>query len=88
MNATNSSAALRRQSSHWLRVGMKLLEQLRVVLPVRAHKSITIIRLFTNKWGAIGGLPLRFSWPVDPLRLVRAGVNGESSLEASDCHEP
>ncbi|KAM0335813.1 hypothetical protein ACHAQA_000863 [Verticillium albo-atrum] len=66
MNATSSSAALRRQSAHWLRVAVELLDRLRVVWPARADKSIRVLRVLARKWGTIGALPLRFSGPIEP----------------------
>jgi hypothetical protein len=65
MNRTSSSPQLRRQSAYWLRVGMELLDRMRVVWPVRAEKSITVLRVLARKWGTTGALPIRFSGPIE-----------------------
>lgn len=65
MNRTSSSPQLRRQSAYWLRIGMELLDHMRVVWPVRAERSITVLRVLARKWGTTGALPIRFSGPIE-----------------------
>ena len=81
MNATSSSAKLRRQSVFWLRSGMEMLEQMRVVWPTRADRSIMLLRVLAQKWKATGALPLRFSGPIDYSTSKETGHEGEESQE-------
>lgn len=80
MNRTSSSPQLRRQSAYWLRVGMELLDKMRVVWPVRAEKSITVLRVLARKWGTTGALPIRFSGPIErqPEPTMASGYDENS----------
>ncbi|KAK8190294.1 hypothetical protein IWZ00DRAFT_492179 [Phyllosticta capitalensis] len=77
MNATSSSASLRRRSSRGLRLTMDMLTHLRVPWRVRADKSIKVIRVLAQRWGVLGSLPLNLSYRVDPS-------TGTDALEAAE----
>ncbi|WQF83708.1 hypothetical protein CDEST_08722 [Colletotrichum destructivum] len=66
MNATSWTPALRHQSTYWLRQCLELLRELQTPWPVRAIKSIKIIRVLAQRWGVVRALPLEFSYQVEP----------------------
>lgn len=66
MNATSRTPALRHQSTYWLRRCLELLRELRAGWPLRAGKSITIIRVLAHRWGVMRALPVEFSYQIEP----------------------
>ncbi|KAF9876404.1 hypothetical protein CkaCkLH20_06347 [Colletotrichum karsti] len=66
MNATSWTPALRHQSTYWLRQCLELLRELQVAWPVRAVKSITVIRVLAQRWGVMRALPIEFSYQIEP----------------------
>lgn len=69
MNATSWTPALRHQSTYWLRQCLELLREIQVSWPVRAAKSIKIIRVLAQRWGVMRALPLEFSYQIEPTAL-------------------
>lgn len=66
MNATSWTPALRHQSTYWLRQCLELLRELQIAWPVRAVKSITVIRVLAQRWGVMRALPIEFSYQIEP----------------------
>ncbi|KAF6823679.1 zn 2cys6 transcription factor [Colletotrichum musicola] len=66
MNATSRTPALRHQSTYWLRQCLELLRELQAGWPLRAGKSITIIRVLAHRWGVMRALPVEFSYQIEP----------------------
>ncbi|KAK2030748.1 fungal-specific transcription factor domain-containing protein [Colletotrichum zoysiae] len=65
MNATSRNPALRHQSTHWLRQCLELLRELETSWPLRAGKSVMIIRILAQRWGVMRALPAELSYQVD-----------------------
>ncbi|KAK1994600.1 hypothetical protein LX36DRAFT_660413 [Colletotrichum falcatum] len=84
MNATSRNPALRHQSTYWLRQCLELLRELETSWPLRAGKSVMIIRILAHRWGVIRALPTELSYQVDPAAPPggercpgRAGAQGD-----------
>ncbi|KAK1979888.1 fungal-specific transcription factor domain-containing protein [Colletotrichum cereale] len=66
MNATSWNPALRNQSTYWLRQCLELLRELQRTWPLRAVKSVKIIRILAQRWGVMRALPMEFSYQSEP----------------------
>ncbi|KAK1500328.1 fungal specific transcription factor domain-containing protein [Colletotrichum abscissum] len=81
MNATSWTPALRHQSTYWLRQCLELLRELQVSWPVRAVKSIKIIRVLAQRWGVMRALPIEFSYQIE--QSAATAPDAQSDLGAN-----
>ncbi|OHF02570.1 fungal specific transcription factor domain-containing protein [Colletotrichum orchidophilum] len=83
MNATSWTPALRHQSTYWLRQCLELLRELQLSWPVRAAKSIKIIRVLAQRWGVTRALPIEFSYQIEQTAAAAAAPDAERDFSAN-----
>ncbi|PWY86638.1 hypothetical protein BO70DRAFT_394653 [Aspergillus heteromorphus CBS 117.55] len=65
MNTTSKSLALRRHSTRSVRKCLTLLQELRLLWPVRCDKSIAVITALAKRWGVEYALQSQFETPLE-----------------------
>ncbi|GKT57628.1 C6 transcription factor protein [Colletotrichum tofieldiae] len=88
MNSTSWTPALRHQSTYWLRQCLELLRELQESWPVRAIKSVKIIRILAQRWGVMRALPIEFSYQVEPAAPESERDFSTSGVRGIETEEP